>query len=333
MKKRLLDYLACPECGQDLTLSSGRSEGIEIMSGDLRCTSCSVDYPIVEGIPRFADPDHVDAKKAEIARKFGFNWKHFPHKDERYAEQLLGWLTPVRPEFFTGKVVLDAGCGKGRHLNLAAAWGCIDVVGIDLSEAIELAFEESRGVENVHVIQADICRLPLKRAFDYAYSTGVLNLLPEPMAGFRSVASKIRPGGHLSVWLYSAENNWWLESFVTPVREHITSRMNLTLLLHLSKLPTAMVYVASKLIYGPLNRSAAGSKIARRLFYNDYMKVISRFGWVEHHHIVFDHLVAPTSYYLTGDEFKKWWRDIDVTDITIGWHNKNSWRGTGRIPQ
>lgn len=331
MKRRLVEYLACPECAGDLELFATAIDGVEIMSGELRCAACDVGYLIVGGVPRFSDPEHVEPDKAEIALNFGFEWKHFTQNDERYADQFLGWIDPVDAASFEDKVVLDGGCGKGRHLKLAAKWGARDVVGIDLSEAVDVAFAETKGLENVHVIQADIYRLPLKRVFDYAYSIGVIDHLPEPMAGFRSVASKVKPGGRFSVWICSAENNGWIESLITPVRERFTAHMQPKHLLQLSKIPTAIVYAASKTVYGPLNRSAAGRSVARRLFYNDYMYNISRFGWREHHNIIFDHLVAPTQFYVAEEHFKKWWSDIGVTDVAISWHNRNSWRGTGRI--
>jgi hypothetical protein len=47
---------------------------------------------------------------------------------------------------------------------------------------------------------------------------------------------------------------------------------------------------------------------------------------------VFDHLVAPTAFYISRDEFADWWREIGVDDPAINWHNRNSWRGFGRIP-
>ena len=36
-----------------------------------------------------------------------------------------------------GKVVLEGGCGKGRHTKLAAEWGAAEVVGIDLGDGVE----------------------------------------------------------------------------------------------------------------------------------------------------------------------------------------------------
>jgi len=198
---------------------------------------------------------------------------------------------------------------------------------------VETAYAATRHLENAHIVQADIYNLPFPRQFDYAFSVGVLHHLPDPRAGFRSLAAKVKAGGHLSAWVYGAENNGWITRWVNPLRERITSRMNQRTLLQLSKLPTVAVYAATKLVYGPLNRSERGSALARHLFYNDYLSAISSFGWREQHTIVFDHLVAPTAFYISREEFEKWWEEIGAKDVLIGWHNKNSWRGFGKIKQ
>lgn len=299
------------------------------MQGELRCQLCARSFPIISGIPRFANLDELQSDKRATAAGFGWQWQHFTQEDERYAEQFLGWIAPTTPQFFRDKIVLEAGCGKGRHTQLAARWGAHDVVGIDLSGAVETAFAATRSLPNAHIIQADIYHLPLARKFDYAFSVGVLHHLPDPRGGFLSMAAKVKPGGHVSAWIYGAENNEWITRLVNPVREKITSRIDQRALLQLSKIPAACVYLATKLVYGPLNRN--GSSLAKHLFYNDYLSAISSFGWREQHTIVFDHLVAPTAYYIPREEFERWWRDIGARDVEITWHNKNSWRGRGEV--
>jgi SAM-dependent methyltransferase len=330
LKEKLLSYLVCPSCNGSLELSVERVEQQEIMEGALRCNACAASFPITRGIPRFAPLTEVESDKQATAANFGWQWQHFTDEDSRYAEQFLGWIAPVTPEFFQNKVVLEGGCGKGRHTQLAARWGARDVIGIDLSAAVETAFAATRSLPNAHVVQADIYRLPLARKFDYAFSVGVLHHLPDPRGGFMSLASKLKPGGYLSAWIYGAENNEWIVRWVNPVRERVTSRLDKRVLLQLSKLPAACIYLATKLVYGPLNKN--GSPVAKHLFYNDYLRAIAPFGWREQHLIVFDHLVAPTAFYIPRGEFEEWWRELGASDVTISWHNKNSWRGRGVIP-
>ena len=332
MKHDLLRYLKCPSCHGAISISRATpGDGQEILEGELSCNACSARFPIVRGVPRFANLSQIETDKAATAANFGWAWQHFSHHDERYAEQFLGWIAPVQPDFFQGKLVLEAGCGKGRHTRLAARWGARDVIGIDLSDAVETAFAATRHLPNVHIVQADIYRLPLAQVFDYAFSVGVLHHLPDPRAGFVSVASKVRPGGYISAWVYGAENNGWITRWVNPLREGLTSRMNRRALLHLSRLPAAVVYAATKLVYGPLNKTTGRARVAQHLFYNEYLKAIAGFNWREQHAIVFDHLVAPTAFYLKRAEFEEWWKDIGARDVQISWHNQNSWRGFGRI--
>lgn len=332
MKERLLELLSCAECGgtfalRDVTAFDGR----EIMSADLACGSCGKTFPVIRGVPRFAALSGVSADKSATAENFGWQWQHFTQEEELYEQQLVGWLTPVKPDFFAGKLVLEGGCGKGRHTLLAAKWGATEVVGVDLSAAVETAFAATRILENVHIIQADLYQLPLASAFDYAFSVGVLHHLPDPEAGFRSLADKVKPGGHVSAWIYGAENNEWITNYVNPLREKFTSRMNKWMLLQVSKLPTLLLFGATKLVYGPLNRTRLGSRLARHFFYNEYLKTISRFGWREHHTIVFDHLVAPTAHYISRADFETWWQNLNADEVQINWHNQNSWCGFGRV--
>jgi SAM-dependent methyltransferase len=332
MKRNLLQYLRCPSCAGAVAIKAiGSEEQVEIMEGELICDSCRLPFPITRGVPRFAGSDKLEADKAATAENFGWQWQHFTHADDLYAEQFLGWIAPVRPDFFRDKIILEGGCGKGRHTLLAASWGAREVIGVDLSDAVDTAFAATRHLPNAHIVQADIYHLPFARTFDYAFSVGVLHHLPDPRSGFHALASRVRPGGHLSAWVYGAENNEWITRAVNPLREKFSSRIDRRALLHLSKLPTAVLYSATKLVYGPLNRSKTGARFASRLFYNDYLNAISRFGWREQHTIVFDHLVAPTSHYIPRSEFEEWWRDIGASDVVIGWHNKNSWCGFGRV--
>jgi SAM-dependent methyltransferase len=326
LKERLLQYLACPACGGAITLQPGKQrEAEEIIEGQLTCEACAKLWPILRGVPRFASLDEVEAEKAATAAGFGWQWQHFTQTDDKYEQQFLGWISPVAPEFFKDTIVLEGGCGKGRHTQLAAQWGAREVIGVDLSAAVETAFAATRELPNAHIVQADIYNLPFARVFDYAFSVGVLHHLPDPRGGFKSLASKVKRGGHISAWVYGAENNEWITRWVNPVRHRLTSRMNPSLLLQLSKLPAAIVFAATKIIYGPLNR--ANPSLARHLFYNDYLYAIAPFGWREQHTIVFDHLVAPTAFYISRDDFADWWREIGAEEVEISWHNSNSWRG------
>ncbi len=330
MKEKLLDLLACPTCGGDILLANAcKYDGKEIIEGVLTCKKCGREYKIVQGVPRFVDLAKIEVDKAETAENFGWQWTHFTQEDAKYSEQLLGWLQPVKAEFFSGKIVLEGGCGKGRHTRLAVGWGAKEVVGVDLGDGVESAFALTRGLHNAHIVQADIFKLPLKKVFDYAFSVGVLHHTPDPKKSFLSLASKVKKGGSISAWVYGAENNEWITRYVNPVRKGFTSKISQPVLYQLSKLPALSVFLATKLLYRPVN--SAAKPLAKHLFYNDYLNHLGSFGWREQHNIVFDHLVAPTAFYISKTEFEEWWKEIGSDDAEIIWHNQNSWCGFGTV--
>jgi SAM-dependent methyltransferase len=327
MKETLLTYLICPACAGELALCATERAGREITTGELKCVLCQAVWPIRHGIPRFVETIQVSEDKQATARNFGEQWLVFDHVGEHHEQQFRDWIAPVTPEFVRGKTVIEAGCGKGRHTRSVAEWRARDVVGVDLSDAVEAAYQNTRDLDNAHIIQADIYRLPLRPVFDYGFSVGVLHHLPDPRAGFAALVKNLRPGGAVSAWVYGRENNGWIVHLINPLRRHITSKLPPRVLYFVSYLPSLILYLALKLIYAPLR----GTKLASRLFYADYLGYIARFPFREIHNIVHDHLTAPTAFYLRREEFAAWFDEARAADVVIAWHNRNSWRGFGCI--
>jgi len=61
MRPDLLEILCCPVCRGDLKLTVTRTEGEEILVGELACPRCPATYPIEDGIPNLLPPDQRDA--------------------------------------------------------------------------------------------------------------------------------------------------------------------------------------------------------------------------------------------------------------------------------
>ena len=56
MRRDLMEILCCPVCKGDLTLTSKEEKGEEIVTGNLRCGHCKIDYPIEDTIPNLIPP-------------------------------------------------------------------------------------------------------------------------------------------------------------------------------------------------------------------------------------------------------------------------------------
>lgn len=328
MKESLLPLLACPTCGSDLTLTVTQQTGTEIDAGALQCHRCQRSFAIRQGVPRFVELEN-DPTQRETAENFGAQWLVFDHVEQHHQQQFLDWIAPVTPEFVSGKIVLEGGCGKGRHTRAIAAWGAEAIVGVDLSAAVDAAQRNTRDLPNAHIIQADIYHLPLKQAFDYAFSVGVLHHLPDPHGGFASLCKHLKPGGAISAWVYGRENNGWIVHFINPLREHFTSKLPMQALYWLSYVPSLVLWLALKLVYLPLS----STPLKRFLFYGEYLSYIARFPFHEIHNIVHDHLTAPVAFYLSREEFNGWFTAARAERVELHWHNQNSWRGFGFVTQ
>jgi SAM-dependent methyltransferase len=99
-------------------------------------------------------------------------------------------------------VGLDVGCGAGRHVKQATGLGA-EVIGLDVSRAIDSAVRLNDGNPKAQFVQADILKLPFRpAAFDFIYSLGVLHHLPEPERGFRRLIQALKSGGAICIWVY-----------------------------------------------------------------------------------------------------------------------------------
>lgn len=143
--------------------------------------------------------------------------------------------TGLTAEDLAGAVVLDAGCGMGRYLRIAASAGARTVVGLDLSEAVQAARDLTAELPGVSVARGDLLRPPFAAGtFDQIYSLGVLDHTPDPRAAFLAVARLLKPGGRIAIWVYPKERP--LLEAVVRVHRAVSTRLPVSWLLGLSRL-------------------------------------------------------------------------------------------------
>ena len=329
MKTRLVEDLVCPLSADPLRLESEAEPEVE--TGWLVCDGCGREWAIRDGIPRLVPPDLVPQQR-ETASAFGWQWQHFAEFHPEFEKQFLDWVDPIDRTFFAGKRVLDAGCGTGRHAYLAARFGAREVVALDLSGAVEAARVNLRELDDVHTLQGDLLRLPLRTAaqgggFDLIYSIGVLHHLPDPHAGFRALLPYLRPGGTIAVWVYGHENNGFVRHVVEPLRR-VTTKLPRSALRAVAWPLAAGFHGLAKAVYQPLEETRAGKSLPL----DEYMSSVAEFSFRQNYGIVFDQLSAPTAAYLKGEELERWFAESGLEDVTITHRHGNSWRGSGRAP-
>lgn len=159
-------------------------------------------FPVIGGIPRFVNPDNY-------ANPFGFQWKQHrqtqldsysgvPISRMRLERCLGGSVSELK-----GQLVLEAGCGAGRFTEILVEAGAF-IHAVDLSLAVEANFENIGSQPNYRIAQADILALPFEsEAFDVVICLGVLQHLPSPETGLRSLWNSLKPGGLLVIDHYT----------------------------------------------------------------------------------------------------------------------------------
>lgn len=239
MHSSLLKFLVCPHCGKSLGLKvSSRTKG-EILEGELRC-SCGKRYPIVCGIPRFI----LSEDNAAEQKSFGLQWTRYKEVQDNtflnfYSSKTIQDVflkkTGFKPNELKRKLVLDAGCGFGRYSIAARRLGA-EIIAVDVSNAVESCYENSKDVGGIHVVQADIFNLPFKMGlFDIIYSIGVIHHTQEAHAAFIRLSRHLKKKGQMYVEVY--QKGPFIREIINSLLRSITTQLPHNLLFNLCYIP------------------------------------------------------------------------------------------------
>jgi SAM-dependent methyltransferase len=246
MRRNLLDILACPRCHGRLSCAATSEPDGEIIAGTLDCARCARSFPIVNGIPRFVPAE-------DYAASFGLQWNRFRLEQidsdnrTRQSEQRFYSETRWTPEWMKDKWLLEVGCGSGRFLEVASRTPA-QVVGVDLSNAVDAARETLALRPNVHLVQASIYELPFRsETFDGCYCIGVIQHTPDPVRSLRVLPSILQPGGPIAVSIY--ERRPWTRFHGKYLLRPLTRRLDPKLLLWLVRLSMPLLFPLTEVLF------------------------------------------------------------------------------------
>jgi 2-polyprenyl-3-methyl-5-hydroxy-6-metoxy-1,4-benzoquinol methylase len=186
--------LICPSCRVELT--HARS---------YLCPLCGSEYPFRGGVLRMLGQVNEQEQKTRAA--FDFEHRQFERAQYlRIHRRLIeNWLLDVQlpTDYFSGRTVLDMGCGSGRWTYALAMLGA-RVIAVDFTDAaVDITREVTKELSNVEVIQANLFRLPFKpEQFDFVVSWGVLHHTANTHAAFCAIAPLVRQNGTMHIMVY-----------------------------------------------------------------------------------------------------------------------------------
>ncbi len=254
-------------------------------------------------------PAPAPADQRRTKRAYALQWGRFriirPEEDRATFRNRTG----LNPPDLATSLVLDAGCGMGRYLRVAAESGG-RVVGLDLSAAVEAARDLTDGLPRGVLLRGDLLRPPLADGlFDHIYSLGVLDHTPDPRAAFLSLAKLLKPGGRIVIWVYQRERPA-LERIMDAHRS-VSTRLPLGVLVGLSRLFAPVGALKRRMMFSG-NRLVARSGVALNLLTigvsmhpDAEVRVCDTLDWY-----------APR--YLsrhTFDEVKSWFAEAGLVDV------------------
>jgi len=304
--------------------------GQEITTGVLVNRARHYYYPIYHGVPRLlAFPTGVARRFAAeyaprlaaelpgfrlpaeqpmpgeeaVLRSFSSEWLHYDWRPGSYwkmtAEQMsrcMQFMLDLTRRPVRDKLVLEVGIGIGGVADYVVRQNRCELVGIDLSYAVDTAQKYFGDNPFLHIVQASVFAMPVRDGtFDLVYSHGVLHHTFSTKLALDRVAGLPKPGGRLYVWLYNPEEErrTWirralmtLERIIRPLCSRLPEALQTLLLL-----PIIPLYVVHQNI---LERRATPGAI--------------RYGWREAAHAARDRFTPRFAHRQTEEEVAGWFR-------------------------
>ncbi len=291
------DLAVEPAWLRDLLVDPGTGESLSV-DAEGAWGDGEAGAPRVRGVLRFVDSD-------SYAQSFGKEWNWFartqldrPAEERTESREAFAAKTGFSPENLRGRRVLDIGCGMGRFAEVAASWGA-EVVGVDLSRAVDAANGNLGALTNTAFLQADVFNLPLREeSFDLIYSIGVLHHTPDTHAAFARLPRLLKPGGRIAIWVYATERR--ARYLASDLYRHLTTRVSEERLLRWCRLADPL---------GAFFRTRPGRPFSPLLPVSHHpdpeWRVLDTFDWY-----------APKYQWKHGwDEVEGWFRKAGLEDV------------------
>jgi len=320
----LAGRLVDPRTGNPIREFRDASGTVSLVAAD------GTEFPIVRGIPRFVHADASDQGKT--SGSFGYKWRRtdsylspaMREMGQRWLIERYGFpsIDAMRGYLEERGTVLDLGCGGGYTASLwmEGKWAGRLWLGIDISEAIDVAFEKLGQLPRTAFVQADILHLPLRPgSFDVVIAEGVFHHTPSTRDALASAVDAVAPGGEIMFYVYRRKG---------PIREFSDDYVRE----QISNLPPAEAWIALEPLtrlgqalaetgasvevveHIPLLGIPAGTYDIQRLLYWHFAKMFwnPELSFEENHHINFDWYHPAYAHRQSEEELRSWCRDLGL---------------------
>lgn len=255
----------------------------------------------------------VKSKTMGSSDRFSYEWVRYCQIIPEYEAQFLKWVTPLRPQDFKGRTVLDAGCGIGRNSFWPLKYGAGKVVAFDIDKnTVSVARKNLLSFKNAEIRLQSIYDIDWSQRFDITFCIGVLHHLENPKKAIDNLIKATKKGGKVVCWVYGFHGNEWVVKCINPIR-FFTSRI-----------PPGITNIVAYLFSIPLF-------IFLKTFpqHKSYLMQLKNFHFWHIHSIVLDQLLPKIANYWTKKEVKKLFSNPNFKSVKIYPVHAMSWSVIG----
>jgi len=313
---------------------------IEIITGVLVNRARKIFYPIHQGVPRmlvfptgvarhfveehaarisrelpgFTSPQEKSKPGEEtILRSFSSEWVNYDWKDSSYWNlspdvmyKTMNFMLDLNRRPVRNKLVLEVGIGIGGIADYIARTEECELVGVDLSYAVDPAFKHFGKNPFLHIIQSSAFAPQFRpNTFDLVYSHGVLHHTFSTKTAFDEISKLPKFGGRLYIWVYNPRDEraslvrhalMLGETIFRPVCWRLPSSLQTIMLL-----PILSLYLIHQNLFGGRKGSAQ-----------------IRYGIREAMHAARDRFTPRYAHRHTEEEVCGWFSEAGYTDVQCG---------------
>jgi ubiquinone/menaquinone biosynthesis C-methylase UbiE/uncharacterized protein YbaR (Trm112 family) len=206
MKQTTLDLLACPCCGCHLSFSGAKGQTLH--TGTLTCSRCKKDYPIVDGIPHFIQPEALTGFNRRFSRLYDwFSWGY--RLFSKIAFAYIGMDEETGRREITDRLqpgagrVLEVSIGPGVNLPYLMNRPDVgEVFGLDISLG-QLkrcqSYAAKKGWE-VDLFLGNGEQLPFRdESFDGVFHVGGINFFNDKKSAIDEMIRVAKPGARILI--------------------------------------------------------------------------------------------------------------------------------------
>jgi arsenite methyltransferase len=270
----------------------------------------------------------------QVTKAFGYKWTHDKEWGmsgntaevmQEWLQDLLGFATAedYAAYFRQFPRILDAGCGNGRDVKRIAQL-CTQhtvVVGLDISDAIDVALENTRGMGNVSFTRGDILNNDLPEAwFDCIYSNGVLHHTPSTREALASLVRLLKPGGEVMFTIYRKKGpiREFADDLVREAIQHLTPEQAWKEMEGITHLGKALSDLNAEIEIPEIKTLGidGGKHNVQRLIYYTMLKCYWRdsFTFQENVHVNYDWYYPKFAWRHTKEEVREWFKELNLEE-------------------